>query len=500
MEQNIVLSMKKITKNFPGVKALNSVDFELKKGEVHGLLGENGAGKSTLIKILTGAYQKDEGQIFLNGREVNINNPRDAINLGIAAIYQELNLQPFLTVAENIYLGKEIKSEGKLVSFINWKKTKEEAQKILKELGQDIDPNITVNKLGIGQQQMVEIAKILSTNANIIILDEPTACLSNKETDELFKVIFKLKSKGISIIYISHRLEEIFTICDRVTVMRDGNRIITLNTKETNKNDLIKYMVGRTLEQQYPKINTIRKNEALRVENLTRKGVFENITFSAYCGEILGISGLVGAGRTEIARAIFGADPIDSGKIFIFGEECRIKSPIDAMNKGIALITEDRKNQGLVLIQNVLDNITLSSLKKFQRKILLDYKKMNLKANELVNKLNIRTPTMKKIVRELSGGNQQKVVIAKWLCRNAKIFIFDEPTRGIDVGAKVEVYNIMNELVKQGACVIMISSELPEILGMSDRILVIHEGKITGQFMKNEANQEIIMKAATGVI
>jgi len=500
MEQQPVLLMKNISKSFPGVKALNSVDFELRKGEVHGLLGENGAGKSTLIKILTGAYQKDEGQIILNGKEVNITNPRDAINLGIAAIYQELNLQPFLSVAENIFLGREIKSTNNIISLINWKKTKEEAKRILKELGQDIDPSYPVNRLGIGQQQMVEIAKILSTNANIIILDEPTACLSSKETEELFKVILELKKKGISIIYISHRLEEIFTICDRVTVMRDGNKIITLDTKNTNKDELIKYMVGRTLEQQYPKIKTIRGREALRVENLTRKGVFENISFTAYCGEILGISGLVGAGRTEIVRAIFGADPVDYGKIYVFGEECNIKSPIDAMNKGIALITEDRKNQGLILIDNILNNITLSSLVDFKRKILLDYKEMTDKSVELIKKLNIKTPTVKKVVRELSGGNQQKVVIAKWLCKKAKIFIFDEPTRGIDVGAKVEVYNIMNELVKEGACVIMISSELPEIMGMSDRIIVVHEGKITGEFLREEANQEIIMKAATGVI
>jgi ribose transport system ATP-binding protein len=497
MDEKTILLMKGISKSFPGVQALKNVDFDLMKGEVHGLLGENGAGKSTLIKILTGVYQKDDGEIFLEGKPVVINNPRDALDLGIAAIYQELALQPYLSVAENIFLGHEITKQSKLVRFINWKKTHEEARKILKELELDLDLNTPVKELGIGKQQMVEIAKTLSKNAKIVIMDEPTSSLSERETEELFKVIFRLKEKGISIIYISHRLEETFKICDRVTVMRDGEKIITLNPKTTTKDELIKYMVGRTLEQHYPKIETKKGEEALRVENLTRKGIFENISFTAYTGEILGIAGLVGAGRTEIVRAIFGADPVDSGKIYIFGKERKITSPQDAIKEGLVLIPEDRKTQGLVLIQTVLDNIVLSSLPKYKKGLLLNYREMTSESSDLIKRLNIKPPTAKKVVKELSGGNQQKVVIAKWLTQKARIFIFDEPTRGIDVGAKVEIYNIMNELVKNGASVIMISSELPEILGMSDRIIVIHEGRITAEFSREDADQEKIMKAAT---
>jgi ribose transport system ATP-binding protein len=498
MEEQTMLEMRNINKSFPGVQALKSVNFDLKRGEVHGLLGENGAGKSTLIKILTGVYQKDEGQIILEGKEVNIYNPREALNLGIAAIYQELSLQPYLSAAENMFLGQEIKKSGKIINLIDWEKTQEEAKKILQELDLDLDLNIPVKELGIGKQQMVEIAKVLSKNAKIVIMDEPTSSLSERETEELFRVILRLKEKGISIIYISHKLEEIFKICDRVTVMRDGEKIITLDPKTTTKDELIKHMVGRTLEQHYSKIETVRGEEALRVENLTREGVFSNISFTSYTGEILGIAGLVGAGRTEIVRAIFGADPIDKGKIYVFGKEVRIRGPIDAIKHGVVLIPEDRKSQGLVLIHSVLDNIALSSLPKYKNGILLNYQSINREVNELIKRLNIKTPSPKKITRELSGGNQQKVVIAKWLTQKAKIFIFDEPTRGIDVGAKVEIYSIMNELVKNGASVIMISSELPEILGMSDRIVVVHEGKITAEFSREEADQEKIMKAATG--
>jgi len=491
------LKMKGISKKFPGVKALDSVDFEVTKGEVHGLVGENGAGKSTLIKILTGAYAKDEGHIYINNTELNIANPRYAIDMGIAAIYQELNLSPYLSVAENIFLGKEFKSKS-IIKFLDWKKTREEAAKLLKELGQNIDVNTPVKNLGIGQQQMVEIAKALSTNASIIIMDEPTSSLSINETEELFNAIDRLRQKGISVIFISHRLEEVLKICDRVTVMRDGKKIVTLKTTSANKSEIIKYMVGRSLEHQYPKKFVKRGKEALRVENLTRFGSFENISFVAYSGEILGISGLVGAGRTEIARSIFGADPLDKGDIYVYGKRCNISCPMDAMKQGIALLTEDRKGQGLILQQDLINNITLSNLNEFREILFIDYKKLYRKSEQLSKKLNIKTPSLLKKVVELSGGNQQKVVIAKWLCYNAKIFIFDEPTRGIDVGAKVEVYNIMNELVSEGACVIMISSELPEILGMSDRIIVVHEGRITGEFSRENANQELIMKAATG--
>jgi len=492
------LEMRGISKKFPGVKALDSVDFEIRRGEVHALIGENGAGKSTLIKVLTGAYKKDAGQIFLEGKEVDIFNPRKAIEIGISAIYQELNLSPHFSAAENIFLGRELKKGLKIVNFIDWKQARYKAKELLNELGQNIDITIPVKELGIGQQQMVEIAKAISTNARIIIMDEPTSSLSMGETRELFNAMSRLKQKGISIIYISHRLEEVFEICDRVTVMRDGKKISTMETSDTNKAELIKNMVGRTLKQQYPKVKTVKGEEALRVEKLSRKGEFEDISFTAYSGEILGISGLVGAGRTEIVRSIFGADTKDSGNIYVFGQKCNINSPIDAMNQGIALLTEDRKSQGLILQQDIVRNITISNLHNFIQTFMLDIESMFNTSKKLSKKLNVKTPSLLKKVNELSGGNQQKVVIAKWLCYDAKIFIFDEPTRGIDVGAKVEVYNIMNELVSQGACVIMISSELPEILGMSDRIIVVSDGRITGKFSREEANQELIMKAATG--
>lgn len=336
------LEMKGISKQFPGVKALDSVDFEVAKGEVHGLVGENGAGKSTLIKILTGAYEKDEGQIYINNSEINISNPKQAINMGIAAIYQELNLSPHFSAAENIFLGREIK-KGTVISFIDWEMTRREAKQLLNELGQDIDVNVPVKELGIGQQQMVEIAKALSTKASIIIMDEPTSSLSMNETQELFNAIGRLKKKGISVIFISHRLEEVFKICDRITVMRDGKKIITMQTAETDRNEIIKYMVGRTLQQQYPKQPTQRGAEALKVENLRRANVFDDISFAAYSGEILGISGLVGAGRTEIARSIFGADTRDKGDIYVYGKKCNISCPMDAMKEGIAFLTEDRK-------------------------------------------------------------------------------------------------------------------------------------------------------------
>lgn len=497
MEKIPYLKMKGISKRFPGVAALDSVDLEVARGEVHGIIGENGAGKSTLIKILTGAYEKDEGQIYIDNKEVQISNPKQAIDLGIVAIYQELNLSPYLSSVENIFLGHEIKS-GNVFNFIDWKAARKEATRLLNELGQNIDVSIPVKDLGIGQQQMVEIAKALSKNAEIIIMDEPTSSLSLSETEELLKTIDKLRKKGISVIFISHRLEEIFQICDRITVMRDGKKIVTLEAGKTNKDEVIKYMVGRSLEQQYPKKLFKRGTEALRVENLKRKGVFEDISFVAYSGEILGISGLVGAGRTEIARSIFGADVRDAGDIYVYGKKCNILSPRDAMKEGIALLTEDRKGQGLLLEQDIVTNITLSSLPRFKEKLFLNLKRLFLAAKKLAEELDIKTPSLYKKVIELSGGNQQKVVIAKWLCYDARIFIFDEPTRGIDVGAKVEVYNIMNELVSKGASVIMISSELPEILGMSDRIIVVHEGKITGEFSRDNADQEVIMKAATG--
>lgn len=491
------LELKGVSKLFPGVRALDNINLEILPGEVHGLVGENGAGKSTLIKILTGAYKNDTGKIYIEGKEVQINNPRDAMKYGITAIYQELNTIKGLSVAENVFLGREIKLNGDR-GLLNIKEMRKKSHELLKGLGQDIDTKQDVASLGIGQQQMVEIAKALSIKTRLLIMDEPTSSLTGREVKELLRTVKELKSRGIAVIYISHRLEEVMEICDRVTVMRDGMKITTLPIEKVTINELIKLMVGRSLDQQFPKIKVKIGEEALRVENLTRKGIFSNISFNVKKGEIIGIAGLVGAGRTEVARAIFGADEIDSGEIYIENKKVNIKSPKDAMNLGIAFLTEDRKGQGLVLDNTIDFNVHIASYKKSSKGLLLNLKKLKEVTRENIKKLNINPPIENFIVRQLSGGNQQKVVIAKWLNTKARIFIVDEPTRGIDVGAKVEVYNILNNLIKDGAAVIMISSELPEILGMSDRIYVMHEGRITAEIDRAHATQENIMLAATG--
>ncbi|QCX34834.1 sugar ABC transporter ATP-binding protein [Caloramator sp. E03] len=491
------LELKGISKVFPGVRALNNVDFDIFPGEVHGLVGENGAGKSTLIKILTGAYKNDAGKIFIEGREVIINGPRDAMEYGITAIYQELNIIKGLTVAENVFLGREIKQNGNK-GLLDIKEMRRKSYELLKELGQDIDTKQDVASLGIGQQQMVEIAKALSIKTKLLIMDEPTSSLTGREVKELLRTIRELKSKGIAVIYISHRLEEVMEICDRVTVMRDGMKITTLPIEQVSVEQLIKLMVGRSLEQQFPKIKVKIGEEALRVENLTRKGIFKDVSFNVRKGEIVGIAGLVGAGRTEVARAIFGADEIDSGEIYIENKKVNIKSPRDAMNFGIAFLTEDRKGQGLILDNTIDFNTHIASYDKTSKGMLLNLKYLKEITRENIKKLNINPPIENFVTRQLSGGNQQKVVIAKWLNTKAKIYIVDEPTRGIDVGAKVEVYNILNQLIQEGAAVIMISSELPEILGMSDRIYVMHEGRITAEIDRAHATQENIMLAATG--
>ncbi|MTK11335.1 MAG: sugar ABC transporter ATP-binding protein [Clostridiaceae bacterium] len=491
-----IIELKGVSKIFPGVRALNSIDLDVYPGEVLGLVGENGAGKSTLIKILTGAHRNDEGKIFIEGKETVIDGPKHAMNLGITAIYQELNIVKQLTVAENVFLGREIK-KGKLLDRTHMI---ERASELLKDLGQEINPKLPINMLGVGQQQMVEIAKALSVKTKVLIMDEPTASLSNREVKELLRTVKSLRDKGIGIVYISHRLEEILEICDRVTVMRDGEKVKTLEKKEVTTDILIKLMVGRDLEEQFPKIETKLGEEALRVEGLSKNGVFENITFGVKRGEILGLAGLVGAGRTEVMRVIFGADPKDAGDIFVHGKKVKIKSPRHAMNNKIAFLTEDRKGQGLILDNTVAFNMNISSFNKIKNGLLLSASKSKQRCAENIKKLNINPPLDNFIVRQFSGGNQQKVVIAKWLNTDADIYIFDEPTRGIDVGAKVEVYNVMNELVAKGAAIIMISSEMPEVLGMSDRIIVMHEGKITGEFNRKEANQENIMKAASGGI
>lgn len=491
-----LIELKGVSKVFPGVKALDSIDLEIQPGEIHGLIGENGAGKSTLIKILTGAYKNDSGKIFVEGKETVIQSPKYAMDLGINAIYQELNIMPDLKVVDNIFMGREIKTNNKK-GMLDIKTMTEKARVLLKELGQNIDPKMNIAELGMGHQQMVEIAKSLCIDTKLLIMDEPTSSLSEREVRELMKTIKGLKEKGIAVIFISHRLPEIFEICDRVTVMRDGKKIKTLNTEELTEDELIRLMVGRSLEQQFPKIKTEIGEEVLRVENLKREGVFENISFKLRRGEILGMAGLVGAGRTEVVRAIFGADPIDDGKVYIKGREVKIKSPRDAMNNGIAFLTEDRKSQGLILGNTIDFNMSISCYEKFKNSGLLNLKEIKKSAEENIRKLKISPPNPSFLAGQLSGGNQQKVVIGKWLNTDADIFIFDEPTRGIDVGAKVEVYNIMNKLVSEGVAVIMISSELPEVIGMSDRVIVMSEGRLTGEINREDLSQENIMKAAT---
>ena len=487
-----------ISKSFPGVKALNDVHLNVREGEVHGLVGENGAGKSTLMKILSGAYVKDEGEIYWRGKKVEINKPKDSEDLGIAIIYQEFNLVPQLSISENIWLGRE-PLINKTLHLIDWAEMHKKSHELLEELNLDFDPKRPVAGLGVASQQMVEIAKALSLNAKLLIMDEPTSALSKNEIDQLFSVIQTLKKKGVSIIYISHHLDEVFEICDRGTVLRDGNYVATIDPKHTSKDELIQLMVGRTLDQQYPKVKAIRGKEILRVENLNREGVLKDISFSAYAGEVLGISGLVGAGRTELVKAIFGADPIDSGKIFINGKEINISSPQSAIKAGMGLLPEDRKYEGLVLLLSVKQNVSMASLDKLMRHGMLQLNAEKLKVKDFIDKLRILTPSIEKKAQDLSGGNQQKVVLAKWLASQSQILIFDEPTRGIDVGAKVEVYNLMNELVQNGVAVIMVSSEMPELLGMSDRILVMHQGQLVSEFKCEEATQEKILSAAMGV-
>lgn len=490
----MILEMRGISKTFPGVQALDKVDVVVRRGEVHCLLGENGAGKSTLIKILAGAYEKDEGEIILRGQKVEHLNPFISQQLGISVIYQELELIPYLSVAENILLGNA--PQALPGGFISWKKMYQQAQKILDDLGVDISPRAIVKDLGVAQQQMTEIAKALSRNADIIVMDEPTSALTDKEIPQLFEAIRRVRAQNRSVIYISHRLQELSEIGDVATVLRDGQLVGTVPAKETSMDQLIKMMVGRELKEKFPKQEVQLGDEVLRVENLNRAGLLRNISFSLRRGEILGVAGLVGSGRTEMARAIFGADPIDSGDIHVEGRKVKINSPVDAINAGIGFLTEDRKGQGLVLVQSVKNNITLASLPRFSPHTFIRSAEEFRAGAELVKSLDVRTPSLTQQVQFLSGGNQQKVVIAKWLCGRSKILIFDEPTRGIDVGAKVEVYQLMNELVRQGVGIIMISSELPEVLGMSDRILVMRQGEIAGEYSREEATQEVLLSAA----
>ena len=495
---SVILQIRGLTKRFPGVLALDRVDLDVRRAEVHGLLGENGAGKSTLIKILTGAIQPDAGEIVFDGKRLEDLTPRRAMDAGIACIYQELNLIPHLTVAENIFLGRELRLVNGTFVKDNAGMV-EAAARLLEDLGLHFDPRMKVGKLGIGHQQMVEICKAVSTNARLLIMDEPTSSLSAKETEDLFRIIGQLRAKDVTMLFISHHLEEAKLLCGTSTVLRDGRKVSDLDMAEVTVDQIIRQMVGREITDKFPKVPAPRREEALSVEHLVRRDVLHDISLKVYAGEVLGLAGLVGSGRTELARAIVGADPIDGGTIRVFGKEVRIGSPRDAIHRGIALLTEDRKDQGLILIQDVAFNITLVRLEQHARFGLLNRRKMRELSAGLVKDLSIRPPDIRRMVGHLSGGNQQKVVIAKWLCSKARIFIFDEPTRGIDVGAKVEVYQLINQLVKEGAAVVIICSEMPEVLGMADRILVMHEGRISGELSREEATQEKIMYASVGV-
>ena len=492
---DLILSMKGITKSFSGVAALKNAALDLKAGEVVALMGENGAGKSTLMKILTGIYSKDSGEIKYMGQEVCFKGPAESEEAGISIVHQELNMMNDLTVAQNLFIGRE-EMNGFLIDD---KKMNEKASELFKVLKIDINPAEKIGNLTVGKQQMVEIAKAISSKAKVIIFDEPTAALTDSEIEELFKVIRDLKKQGTGMVYISHRMDEINVISDRVIVMRDGEYVGTLITKECSKDDIIKLMVGRTILGEPKTASNVAKDApvVLKCEKLNRGKAVKDVSFELRKGEILGFSGLMGAGRTEVARLIFGADKKDSGKTFINGKEVTINTPEDAVAHGIGYLSEDRKRYGLIVDKSIEENTVIASLNDFVKGMFIDKAKSKEVSERYVESLKTKTPSVSQLVKKLSGGNQQKVVIAKWLVRNSDILIFDEPTRGIDVGAKSEIYALMESLAKEGKSIIMISSELPEVLRMSDRIIVMCEGRITGTLDIAEANQEVIMESAT---
>ena len=490
---DFLLTASGITKRFPGVLALSDVDFDLKPGEVHVLLGENGAGKSTFIKVLSGAYRADKGDLYLKGQKTAIQSPHHAMDLGIATCYQEFNLIPYLSVAENIFLGR---FPMRKAHIIDKPKLHQDAKAILDSIGIDLDVTKIVNDLGVAEKQMVEIAKALSLKAKIYIMDEPTAVLSNRELDELFRVIRQLRKQGAGIIYISHRLEELPVIGDRVTVLRDGRKIGTQNIKNVGVDQLIEMMVGRALDKSPREKKAKVGKEVLRVEGLSRHKIFHNISLKVHAGEIVGIAGLVGSKRTEVVRAIFGADPVHAGKVYLHDQEVSIRSPRSAVRKGVSLLPEDRKKQGLVLISTIRDNVILPSLSSLCKACVISDNKASRTTESFIKKLGIKTPSMGQKAQNLSGGNQQKVVIAKWLASGCKVFLFDEPTRGIDVGAKAEVYSLMHEITEQGGAILMVSSELPEVLHMCDRVYVMNNGRIRAELDREEMSQEKILKYA----
>lgn len=492
-----ILEIEDVTKEFPGVKALKGVSFNIRRGEVHALVGENGAGKSTLMKILSGVYTPTTGKIRLDGKEVSFKDPKEAQQLGISIIHQEFSLIPYLSGVDNIFLGREIRKANGL---LDRKKMCKEARELLQRLDADIDINKPVAHLSVANQQFIEIAKAIAIDTKVLIFDEPTASLTGKEIDKLFELIAKLKADGVTVIYISHHLEEILTMCDRFTCLRDGEYVGTRDVKGSTKQDIVKMMVGREIVNAFPDKPEKTGNEevVLEVKNMKNKQIHD-IQFHLKKGEILGIAGLVGSGRTEVVRALIGADDTDGKEVYINNQKVSIKNPTDALAHGIALIPESRKTQGLILNQSIKNNISIPILKELSNFLrIINKKKENEIVEASIQDLLIKTPSSTQLVKNLSGGNQQKVVLAKWLNTDCKILIFDEPTRGIDIGAKEEIYKLMRKLADDGLSIIMISSELPEILGMSDRVLVMHKGRIKGELPGNEATQEKVMYYATG--
>ena len=491
-----LLQMNGISKSFPGVQALQDVDFDLHKGEVHALVGENGAGKSTLMKILSGVYTPDQGEILLKDQPIVATGPRIMLDAGVSVIYQELNLVPYLSVAENVLLGREPLTKA---GTIDWKAMRAEVTSLIDQFNVKLDARAPVHSISPAHQQVVEIIKAISLHSDILVMDEPTASLTGNEVGRLFEMIRNLKNQGVSIIYISHRLEELWEVADRVTVLRDGQRIVTKPLGELDVTEIIRSMVGREMTEQYPSADIEIRDELLRVENLSKEGICSDVSFNVRGGEILGFSGLVGAGRTEIMQLVFGNLKKDSGRVFVKGKEVNIRGTRDAVRHGIALIPEERKRQGLVLDLSVFDNITLAVLDRHSRYGFLNLPKLADVVRKIIDSIGVRTPSPRQLVRFLSGGNQQKVVLSKWFIRDCDIYIFDEPTRGIDVGAKVEIYRLMQTLAQRGAAVIMVSSELIEVLNMSHRLAVVFQGRIVKEFAHGEATEEDVMHYALGV-
>jgi len=495
MDDNVILQMENISKSFPGVKALSDIILTVRKGTIHALMGENGAGKSTLMKILDGIYAPDSGQITFQGQPVTINTTHAALKLGISMIHQELSPIPYMTVAENIFLGRE--PLGRF-GLIDKRKLNADTKALLSRLEIDINPTSRMRDLSVANTQMVEIAKAISYDASLIIMDEPTSAITEREVAHLFKMIRSLKAKGVTIIYITHKMDEVFQIADDVTVLRDGKQVATLPASQTNKGQMIAMMVGRELTELFPKEVAPIGEIVLSVRNLTRNGIVEDVSFDLRRGEILGIAGLMGAGRTTVIESIFGIHKVDAGEIIIKGKKTQINSPADAIRNGLALLTEDRKLTGIMGVLPVRDNMMIASLPNYEKGGLLDGRLMEATYREEKSRLDIKSPSMHQLIKLLSGGNQQKVLVSRWLLTSPDILILDEPTRGIDVGAKAEIHKLMSKLAQDGKAIIMISSELPEILGMSDRILVMHEGKVGGIFERKNATQESIMQAAMG--